>query len=190
MLPVIAIPFVIGTDIPQHSAMEFALESFGYVLLMGGMGLRIWATLYIGGKKSSELVRLGPYSICRNPLYLGTLLIMTGVAFLFASLPMLLAILMLFVPVTLATIREEERHLEQIFGQEYCDYRRQTRRLWPSLAKYASPKHLEVSTYAIARVATEAASILLIPLAEDLLDLLRTHGIMTALWTFRMTGLL
>ncbi len=37
---------------------------------MLGIGGRLWSILYVGGKKSAELVRTGPYSITRNPLYL------------------------------------------------------------------------------------------------------------------------
>src|ERR1041384_2965565 len=46
------------------------IEAYGVMLIMIGIGGRLWSTLYIGGRKSAELVRTGPYSITRNPLYL------------------------------------------------------------------------------------------------------------------------
>ena len=47
-----------------------ALELFGVALLaVAAMG-RIWCLIYIAGRKNKELCQLGPYSLCRNPLYL------------------------------------------------------------------------------------------------------------------------
>jgi protein-S-isoprenylcysteine O-methyltransferase Ste14 len=43
--------------------------------LWPGATLRLWSTLYIGGRKRVVLVSDGPYSLCRNPLYVGTFLI-------------------------------------------------------------------------------------------------------------------
>jgi protein-S-isoprenylcysteine O-methyltransferase Ste14 len=34
---------------------------------------RLWCTLYIAGYKTKSLIRVGPYSVCRNPLYFSAL---------------------------------------------------------------------------------------------------------------------
>jgi len=185
MVPVVLIPLVTDTTIPQHPLVDIALESAGYLLLIAGVGLRLWSTLYIGARKSRELIRHGPYSICRNPLYLGTCAIITGVAMLFCNPIMMLAILLLFVPATLLTITMEESHLEGIFGDAYRCYRRQVPRLWPSLRHYAGLDKLEVSTRIIARAAIETSGVLLVPLAEDVIQAFHLHGWLLALWTLR-----
>jgi len=185
MAPVVLIPLVTDTTILQHPLLDLTVESVGYVLLMVGVGLRLWSTLYIGARKSRELIRQGPYSICRNPLYLGTCAIITGVALLFSNPIMLLAILILFVPATLLTITMEERHLEELFGEEYRCYRRQAPRLWPSFRHYVGLDKLEVSTRVIARAAIETSGVLLVPLAEDVIQVLHSHNWLPALWTLR-----
>ena len=48
-----------------HETIEVA----GLALIVVGIAGRIWCTLYIGGRKASEIVASGPYSISRNPLY-------------------------------------------------------------------------------------------------------------------------
>ncbi len=185
MAPLVLIPLVTDTTIPKHPLTDIAIESAGYLLLMAGVGLRLWSTLYIGARKSRELIRHGPYSMCRNPLYLGTCAIITGVALLFCNPIMLLAILLLFVPATLMTIAMEERHLEGIFAEQYRDYCREVPRLRPSLRHYAGLDKLEVSTRIIARAAIETSGILLVPLLEEVIQALHSHHWLPALWTLR-----
>ncbi len=186
MLPVVLIPFVSTTSIPDNSLLDLSLESVGYVLLMAGVGLRLWSTLYIGSRKSQELIRQGPYSICRNPLYLGTSSIVIGVALLFSNPIMLLAILLLFLPATFLAIKMEEHHLEELFAEQYRDYRRQVPRLWPSFRRYVSPERLEVSTRTITKAAIDVSGILLVPLAEDVIRFLHSHNWLPVLWMLRV----
>lgn len=46
-----------------------SVEDFGRVLIAICILGRCWCTLYIGGRKGETLVSVGPYSLCRNPLY-------------------------------------------------------------------------------------------------------------------------
>lgn len=186
MVPVAMIPVIVRTNIPEHSLLDFGMESLGYALLMIGTGLRLWATLYIGSRKSQQVVRNGPYSMCRNPLYLGTFTLVAGVALIFGNPIMMLAILLLFVPAIILAIRMEEQHLGEVFGQEYLAYCRQVPRLWPSFGQYRNVEFLEVSTASIRKAALEVVWILAIPLMEDLIEMLHSHLALPVLWTVRL----
>ena len=85
-------------------------------------------TTVIPFKESSELVVSGMYKLSRNPMYLGMLLILLGVATLTGSLsPYLIAVL--FVPIlNRRVIRHEEVMLEERFGDAYRRYIGQVRR--------------------------------------------------------------
>ena len=48
------------------------------MIFLGIVG-RLWSTLYIGGRKSAEVVTGGPYSMTRNPLYVFSTLAAAGV---------------------------------------------------------------------------------------------------------------
>ena len=50
----------------------------GFFFMMIGMFFRAWSSGYIN--KDKELATDGPYSLTRNPLYFGNLLIGTGIA--------------------------------------------------------------------------------------------------------------
>src|SRR6266545_8257978 len=69
--------------VAPDSWLDIAVDALAWVAFIAGAGLRFWATLYIGGRKSDFAVNEGPYSICRHPLYLGSvLLVLSGALFL------------------------------------------------------------------------------------------------------------
>ncbi|MBN9494979.1 isoprenylcysteine carboxylmethyltransferase family protein [bacterium] len=79
-------------------------------------------------RPAAHLVQNGPYSISRNPIYLGNTLFMVGIG-LAASMPWFisLSVVAAFLTQKLA-IEHEERHLEQRFGKKYRDYCKRVRR--------------------------------------------------------------
>ena len=50
----------------------------GFLLMMAGMFFRAWSSGYIN--KDKELATEGPYSLTRNPLYFGSLILGSGIA--------------------------------------------------------------------------------------------------------------
>jgi protein-S-isoprenylcysteine O-methyltransferase Ste14 len=78
--------------------------------------------------EATYLVTSGFYRFTRNPMYMGMLLILMGVAFLMGNVGALLPL-----PVFTLIIRNnfvvgEERFLEAAFGQHYLDYKSEVRR--------------------------------------------------------------
>ena len=72
---------VIAAD-PRHSLA-------GHAAVLLGLGIRIWAAGYIGsGARSRNLqaehiVRDGPYRVLKHPLYVGNLLLVSGILLLY-----------------------------------------------------------------------------------------------------------
>jgi len=103
----------------------------GTLLIGAGASLRLWAGLYIGGHKERRLVREGPYSCVRNPLYLGNLLAAAGITALTGS-PLVAALtLTVTTAVYLTTIAQEEKKLLPLFGSSYAAYLREVPSLLP-----------------------------------------------------------
>jgi protein-S-isoprenylcysteine O-methyltransferase Ste14 len=79
-------------------------------------------------EESSALVVSGCYRFTRNPMYLGMLLVLTGVAVLLGSVTPFLLPPMFAWLIQQRFIRHEEAMLEERFGDEYRAFRARVRR--------------------------------------------------------------
>ena len=77
---------------------------------------------------SSVLVTDGLYHISRNPMYLGMVVILGGVALLLGSLTPFGMLLLFAVLINDQFIRREEQILATQFGQDWLEYKAQVRR--------------------------------------------------------------
>ncbi len=114
----------------------------GLFLVAAGQGLRVLTIgldyVKRGGSKgrffAPGLVTGGIFGHCRNPMYLGNLLLIAG-TFTVAGNPVgLLAAGTLFLLAYLAIARGEERYLASRFGDAYEAYRRAVPRWLPRVA--------------------------------------------------------
>lgn len=76
----------------------------------------------------AALVTGGVFRLSRNPMYLGFVLILTGVAFLLGTLSPFLVILLFITWIERVYIAFEERALAEKFGAAWSAYRDTTRR--------------------------------------------------------------
>lgn len=82
----------------------------------------------ITSKPARSLQTGGIYALSRNPMYLGLLLLYTGLSLLVGNVWTLLLIPLLVLIVTQYIIKREERYLERAFGQAYRSYKQKVRR--------------------------------------------------------------
>lgn len=82
-------------------------------------------------ESSTSLVTSGFYAHSRNPMYVGLLVCLVGVALLLRSLTPLLVLPLFVVIVTVFQIIPEEKALSKIFGDEFNHYKDNVQRwLW------------------------------------------------------------
>lgn len=117
----------------------------GMALLLAGIAVRLWAASCLGGRKSSEVVCVGPYSLCRNPLYVGTLLIAVSQCFFYESLWILAGLAIPVVLYAFGVVPAEERKLRVRLGQTYRDYCRRIPRWWPRWSGYTSNDAVDIT---------------------------------------------
>jgi protein-S-isoprenylcysteine O-methyltransferase Ste14 len=79
-------------------------------------------------ERSSALVATFPFSVSRNPMYLGITLMLVGVALLLGTVSPLLPAAAFPVLMDVYFIRAEERMLAEAFGSEWERYRARVRR--------------------------------------------------------------
>ena len=115
--------------------------TLGSVALLVSLSIRIWGTAYIGRRipkwimphkwDQKELVKSGPYSIVRNPLYIANIIAMLGICVVFELLWFLpVTFLYLFALYSIVTRYEEEK-LSRRFGQAYLTYKKRVPRWIP-----------------------------------------------------------
>jgi protein-S-isoprenylcysteine O-methyltransferase Ste14 len=78
--------------------------------------------------ESTALIRHGLYRWSRNPMYLGAVLLVAGVAIVLGSLAPMVIVIAFFAILQEGFIRREERLLDDTFGEQYRTYRRSVRR--------------------------------------------------------------
>jgi protein-S-isoprenylcysteine O-methyltransferase Ste14 len=122
--------------------LEDARYVIGIMVSLAGQTVRAltigFAYIKRGGKNrkiyAAGLVKEGIFAHCRNPLYLGNVLIITGLGIVAQSFLFVLIGIPLFIFLYLAIIRAEEHFLAGKFGQEYIEYCRSVNRFIPQFS--------------------------------------------------------
>lgn len=167
--------------VPAHfeDGWHEALEIFGYMcLIAAGMG-RIWCLIYIAGKKDRVLCTEGPYSICRNPLYLFSFIGVIG-AFLALQSILLAAIASTaYLLYYYFVVESEERRLRDIFQGAFLDYTKVTPRFLPAFSAYRSgAAERIISTQAVERGLREVVWFFVAIALIDTIEVIHSQGIL------------
>lgn len=140
------IPFLVAMVIFARPTWV-SLVAGGLVVLLGE-AIRLWGVSIVGAETRTTgtvggtyLVTSGPFAHVRNPLYVGNMLMYTGIGImslaLFPWLP--LAALVWFAIQYYLIVTREEEYLAERFGDAYADYRGAVRRFLPRIVPYRSP---------------------------------------------------
>jgi len=103
--------------------------------LIAAIGIYVRAIASGHVKKNEELATTGPYAFCRNPLYLGSIIIAIGFAVAARDVWIAVGIVVLFAVIYIPVIRSEESFLRGRFP-EYAAYARRVPRLIPRTIRF------------------------------------------------------
>ncbi len=162
--------------IPALAKFEMRLQILGWALFVAGAAFRFWSTLYIGGRKAVEVVSDGPYSVCRNPLYVGTLLVALSFGVMAQSLTILAGVLLATVFYRWIAIPAEEAALAARLGEPFREYCRRTPRFWPRWSQFHTPSELTVNVRALRNELRRAIRWFWTPVLAQLIVLLRAEA--------------
>jgi protein-S-isoprenylcysteine O-methyltransferase Ste14 len=125
------IAFIVPLWIARSTIRAGTFHWPGLLLLVPGVALLAWCVraFLVRGKGTLApwdppryLVAHGAYRVSRNPMYLAVVTILAGWAALFASVPLLLYALAIFIAFHLRVVLGEERALARAFGAEWKQY--------------------------------------------------------------------
>jgi protein-S-isoprenylcysteine O-methyltransferase Ste14 len=143
-VPVLVMALLSPPLIAEGSWLHGLTGALAWACFVAGVALRFWATLYIGGRKECVLVVEGPYSICRHPLYVGSLLLGVSATLFFESPSMLVALLGVAAVYMHATVPIEEAVLRARHPDAFAAYAAVVPRWWPRRLHVRTPAEISV----------------------------------------------
>jgi protein-S-isoprenylcysteine O-methyltransferase Ste14 len=110
----------------------------GAMITAAGIGIALAARAFLGRnwsgwvtvKKGHKLIRTGPYALVRHPIYSGVLLGILGTAIVVGEVRGLVATAVAVLGLRLKSL-QEERFMEEEFGQEYGEYKKHIKAIIP-----------------------------------------------------------
>jgi len=150
----------------------FLITALAWTTFMTGVLFRVWATLYVGGRKARTVVSDGPYSIVRHPLYVGTLLVSISAPLFLKSPTLLFGIFLGAISYLLVTMPAEEQDLRDHF-EDYDDFAARTPRLMPKFSQYHSPAMITVKVQSLRLELKRMSRWIWIPLMAEIVNYLR-----------------
>lgn len=140
--PIVTFFFGLCIYFSQEYFPEFNLEFLtilSYILYFAGLNVLILAVRLfkkqnttvnpIKIENASSLVTSGIFKYSRNPMYLGMVIILFGLALMFNLVGGILFVLLFMIYITKFQIRPEEEVMERLFGEDFIKYKHKVR-MW------------------------------------------------------------
>jgi protein-S-isoprenylcysteine O-methyltransferase Ste14 len=135
-LPLLALTLLLGDA-------SYASVATGFGVAVVGLLIRFWGARAAGplirvvdAPGGSELVTYGPFAYVRNPLYLGNILMYTGVAVMSGIWWIAVLGLAYFLFQYTLIVHGEEAYLQRTFGDQFVHYTARVHRFIPRLTPY------------------------------------------------------
>jgi protein-S-isoprenylcysteine O-methyltransferase Ste14 len=119
--------------IQQGTPLDWIIDAAAWTTFVAGACLRLWATLWIAGRKKQTVVDDGPYRSCRNPLYVGSLVMGIGLGLFMKSLAFAAGLGLVLSLYVWFVVPAEERYMGSRFGAAFADYCRRVPRWIPQI---------------------------------------------------------
>jgi protein-S-isoprenylcysteine O-methyltransferase Ste14 len=150
LLAVLTIPVIFSGLIPVALSIVDPWRGVGYQrvgvsVIVIGLIVLLWCVrdFYVAGKGTlapwappKKLVIVGLYRYTRNPMYIGVLIIVGGIALIRASPFVALYLVFFAVLFHFRVILNEENWLAENFSDEWVKYKREVSRWMPKITPY------------------------------------------------------
>lgn len=117
---------------------------WGSVIILPALLLRTAASGHV--KKNQEVTTSGPYGYTRNPLYLGSIILVIGFGVASRNVWLAAALVATFVALYLPVVRDEEKYLSAQFP-EYSEYAQRVPRIVPRVSAEGSSSAFSSELY-------------------------------------------
>jgi protein-S-isoprenylcysteine O-methyltransferase Ste14 len=145
---------------------------------------RLWASFYICGNKSKNLITEGPYSMVRNPLYFFSLVGACGLGIASKNVVGLVMILALFVLYYPFVVIAEEKNLLERHKDAFKDYMLSTPRFFPRISQLKEPQSFEVNVHSYRKAYLDSMWFIIFYAGLQVIDWAHKAGIIPVLHRF------
>jgi protein-S-isoprenylcysteine O-methyltransferase Ste14 len=140
LLILVVAPWAVAKLGPRYGwsqAVPATWNLTGLITVAIGLALYVWCLVFHFksyrapvrvGFSPPRLVAGGPYKYSRNPMYVAGLSAWLGWTVFYGSPAVLVGLVLLYSLFAFRVIPYEERQLEELFGDEYLEYKRTVRR--------------------------------------------------------------
>ncbi len=168
------------TTQPAMQSGDFLREIMlwsGYLLIIAGAFGRVYCSAFIGGRKNENVVRSGPFSVVRNPLYVFSFLATVGIGMQSGMIIAAILLPLSFVIYYPFVVAKEEEFLRHKFAEEYNNYTKEVPRWIPDLRLWNEPEIVEGKPEFIRRTISDAAWFFAAMPLFKLIEFLQTNNI-------------
>jgi len=159
----------------DNAGVHEAITLVAWALVSTAIAGQLWCRLYLlRCRKSKYLRQLGPYSLCRNPLYVFAFLGGMGIAVASDREVLMILFPLLFWGYYILVIRAEERRLSALFGGEYAAYCARVPRIIPRFKNYSAPETMPVTVDHYLRLIVKSMGWVWMILAVQLIEIWRS----------------
>ncbi len=122
--------------IPIGRWLSYPWRYFGIPIIVLGFSLSLGSGIFFRklgtnprpGSKANLIVTKGPFKYTRNPMYLGLIIMLVGIAIVVGTIAPLIPIPFLFIILHTQFVLREEKWMEEWFGESYLAYKSKTPR--------------------------------------------------------------
>ncbi|MEL6520075.1 MAG: isoprenylcysteine carboxylmethyltransferase family protein [Pseudomonadota bacterium] len=132
----VALAWMQKSYLPQLTMTAFFVSTVGVLLIIGGVALMVLAVVEMRRQKTTPIPHMEPnalvtggvFTISRNPIYLGDVLVLIGLIMWWGAWPSVILVPLFTWVITRRFILAEEQRLERAFGDAFRNWTTQTRR--------------------------------------------------------------
>jgi protein-S-isoprenylcysteine O-methyltransferase Ste14 len=174
----IALFCCVAPELPQVSLTRIMMLWVGYALVIIGAFGRVYSSTFIGGRKNKSVIRSGPFSVVRNPLYVFSFLATLGIGLQSGMWTVAIILALSYALYYPFVVKKEEDFLKHKFDESYDVYLKEVPRWFPNFALWKEPEETECKPKFIRRTMADAA-VFFIPFpAFTIIALLQANDIL------------
>ena len=124
---VVPLTFAVGSD--GRMAIGIFIALIGLAITAAGiLQFKFTRNNPMPNTPAKSIVKQGPYRFTRNPMYLGWVLMQSGIGVAAGNAWIILLVLPVMIVIQQTVILKEEAYLERAFGKQYARYKTDVRR--------------------------------------------------------------